>query len=122
MGPPFSMCWNEFAIREPEESALRLEQCVAEVCSQSEELDQTARDSAKQLQTCLHRCQEKVISLGRGLKAPRWYREMFYINLPDWHAGYAVLTVKGGSVRIDTHSTTEKQDRRVGEAAVLDEG
>ena len=119
MGPPFSMCWNEFAIREPEESTLRLERCIAEFVHQSQELDQTARESAKQLRVCLRRCQEDVVSLGRGLKAPRWYREMFYINLPDWHAGYAVLTVEGGSVRIDTYSTAERQNRCGGETEAL---
>ena len=102
MGPPFSMCWNEFAIREPEESIRRLEQCVADVCGQSEQLDQIARESATKLRACFLRCQQEVIPIGRGLKAPRWYREMFCINLPDCHAGYAVLVVEHGSAHIDT--------------------
>jgi predicted phosphodiesterase len=107
MGPPFSMCWNEFAIREPEESTRRLEQSVAEVCAQSEQLDQTARESASRLKACLVRCQQETISMGRGLSAPRWYRDMFCVNLPDWNAGHAVLAVEQGSIHLETYAARD---------------
>ena len=108
MGPPFAMCWNEFAIREPEESTRRLERCVADISNQAEGVDQAARESANRLRDCFARCQRETVPIGRGTKAPRWYRDMLCINLPDFDAGHAVLAIEQGLMRLETHSTHKR--------------
>jgi predicted phosphodiesterase len=105
MGPPFTMCWNEFAIFSPEESTLRLERCVTEVCSLAEHVDQTARECASRLKDYFERCQGKTVFMGRRGTVPRWYRNMVYVNLSDFDAGHAVLAVENGSIRLETIST-----------------
>lgn len=47
--------------------------------------------------------------MGRGVTVPRWYRNMCCMNLPDSHAGYAVLTVENGSLRIETNTVIGRQ-------------
>jgi predicted phosphodiesterase len=111
MGPPFTMCWNEFAIFSPEESTLRLERCVTEVCSLAEQVDQTARECASRLKDYFERCQGKTVFMGRRATVPRWYRDMIYVNLSDFDAGYAVLAVENGSISLETISTRGRMQR-----------
>lgn len=40
--------------------------------------------------------------MGRGVKAPRWYRAMTHVNLPDADVGYAVLDLANGRARLQT--------------------
>ena len=45
---------------------------------------------------------EDIIDLGRGIKAPRWYRRMTHLNLPDAHVGYAVLDIDEAGSKLQT--------------------
>jgi hypothetical protein len=45
---------------------------------------------------------EDTIDLGRGVKAPRWYRRMTHINLPNAHVGYAVLDIDDTGSKLQT--------------------
>jgi len=44
--------------------------------------------------------------MGRGVKAPRWYRSMTHVNLPDAHVGYAILDVVGKAASIQSRVPT----------------
>jgi hypothetical protein len=40
--------------------------------------------------------------MGRGIKAPRWYREMTHVNLPDAQIGYAVIDIDETRIKLQT--------------------
>jgi len=103
MGPPCCQTWNEFAIREPEEAMQRVTDRLKEISAAAESLDEEA---CRQVREELERLEEAVTSdmapIGRGQQAPRWYRDMFCINLPDAEEGHAVLTEEGGGLELET--------------------
>lgn len=48
------------------------------------------------------RVPKDCIDLERGIKAPRWYRRMMHINLPDAHVSYAVLEIGEAGSKLQT--------------------
>ena len=48
---------------------------------------------------------EDTVQMGRGVEAPRWYRSMTHVNLPDAHVGYAILDVEGKAASIQSRVT-----------------
>jgi len=102
MGAPACMVWNPFAISSVEESVKRLEaglESVRRACLNA------AGPNAAQAEddfSFIARLLEETIHVGRGAKAPRWYREMTHVNLPHAHAGYAVLDITDGRTSLQT--------------------
>jgi len=99
MGPPFCMCWNGFAIEEVETAEQRLMDCVVQL----RELSREAQRVEVEIEPLLDLPDERM-PLGRGGSAPRWYREMLCLNLPDAHVGYALMEETHGRVSLITHS------------------
>ncbi len=62
------------------------------------------------------RIPEDSVDIGRGIQAPRWFRRMTHINLPDADAGYAVMDIGEnerepaghGIPGLDTHGDLRK--------------
>jgi len=50
----------------------------------------------------INRLPEETIHIGRGARAPRWYRQMIHVNLPDAHAGHAVVDIAEGRANFQT--------------------
>jgi len=102
MGAPTSMVWNPFAISSVEESTHRLHnglEKVREACLAAARSDKAQVDQAIDF---LGRLPEETAHIGRGKKAPRWYRGMTHVNLPDAHVGYAVMDVDRTDVKLQT--------------------
>jgi len=102
MGAPVSMVWNPFAISTVEEAKKRLRHgfdAVKEAC-----LDSATTSSSRIAETLefIGRVPEHTITLGRGVKVPRWYRRVTHINLPDAHVGFAVLDIDETGSRLQT--------------------
>lgn len=104
MGPPTCMVWNPFAILEVEESLARLQHGLETVKRSCDGADQ---DSAQIEETFsfIGRLPEETVFMGRRGKAPRWYRAMTHVNLPDAHVGYAVLDVEDDRQTLQTFVT-----------------
>ena len=102
MGAPYGMVWNPFAIHSVAEAARRLQSgfeaartaCLAATGPSAEEV--------KASLDFIGRLPEDTVHLGRGVKAPRWYRGMTHVNLPDAHVGYAIMDIEDGRVKIST--------------------
>lgn len=102
MGAPTSMVWNPFAISSVEEATNRLQnglEKVREACLAAGRSDKAQVDQAIDF---LGRLPEETVHIGRGKKAPRWYRGMTHVNLPDAHVGYAVMDVDQTDVKLQT--------------------
>jgi len=102
MGAPYCMVWNPFAIHSVDESIKRIDdslEAVRTACMDTAGSDPEWVDEAL---TCIGRLPDETIPMGRGAKAPRWYREMNHINLPDAQVGYAVMDVEGNDVKVQT--------------------
>jgi len=50
----------------------------------------------------LGRIPEDTVDIGRGIKAPQWYRGMTHVNLPDAHIGYAVMDIDEAGTKLQT--------------------
>lgn len=99
MGAPTCMVWNPFAVSSIVEADQRLQDgldAVKNACIQ------TVSPEAEQALSFIGHIPEDMITIGRGIKAPRWYREMTHINLPDAHIGYAVMDIDGSKIKIQT--------------------
>ncbi len=102
MGAPTCMVWNPFAVSTVEEAEKRLQggfDAVRKSCLDAAKPD--ALWAAKTLEF-IGRVPKDTIDLGRGVKTPRWYRQMTHINLPDAHVGYAVLDVAENGSKLQT--------------------
>lgn len=101
MGPPACMVWNPFAIADVEEAKGRLQrglEAVKQAClAASQDALQTEEAFA-----LIGRVSDEAVRMGRGQMAPRWYRAMTHVNLPDAHVGYAVMEVENGRHKIRT--------------------
>lgn len=102
MGAPASMVWNPFAVSTVEEAEKRLWDgfdAMKRLC-----LDTAEKDASwvAEILDFIGRVPEDTIDLGRGVKAPRWYRRMTHINLPDAHVGYAVLDIDETGSKLQT--------------------
>jgi predicted phosphodiesterase len=102
MGAPYPMGWNEFAIREPDESVMRLRKYIALLASHAETIGGAAQEAVGALANHLERSIGRTVAMGRGAVAPRWYRDLHFLNLPDCDVGHAVLVVENGSFRIES--------------------
>jgi len=102
MGAPHCMVWNPFTIHSVEESTRRIDdglEAVRKACMNAAGAEAEWVGDAL---ACIGRLPDETISTGRGVKAPRWYREMTHINLPDAHVGYAVLDIAEGRAQVQT--------------------
>jgi predicted phosphodiesterase len=102
MGAPASMVWNPFAINTVEEAEKRLRDgfhAMKRLCLDTAEKDASCVAEAFDF---IGRVPKDTIDLGRGVKAPRWYRRMTHINLPDAHVGYAVLDIDETGSKLQT--------------------
>jgi len=93
MGAPTCMVWNPFAVSSIVEADQRLQDgldAVKNACIQ------TVSTEAEQALSLIGHIPQDMITIGRGIKAPRWYREMTHINLPDAHIGYSVMDTVSG--------------------------
>jgi len=102
MGAPTCMVWNPFAVSTVEEAEKRLQagfDIVRNACTKNEE---PGAYEAAEAFNLIGRVPAENIDIGRGVKAPRWYRQMTHVNLPDAHVGYAVLDIDEASSRLQT--------------------
>ena len=102
MGTPACMVWNPFAVSTVEEAEKRLQKgfdAARNSCLDSAKPNVSWVAEAFNL---IGRVPGDRIDLGRGVKAPRWYRQMTHINLPDAHVGYAVLNIDDGGSKLQT--------------------
>jgi predicted phosphodiesterase len=101
MGAPTCMVWNPFAISSLEEATARLRDGFEEIRKTSLGESPTKARWAEEAFALIGRVPEDTVYIGRRSRAPRWYRGMTHINLPDAHVGYAVmdLTKAGAAVR-----------------------
>ncbi len=99
MGAPTCMVWNAFAVSSVDEAQQRLRDgfaAIKVVCVQP------VPPWAEKALASVEQIPQETIAMGRGIKAPRWYREMTHINLPDAHIGYAVMDINGDRIRIQS--------------------
>ena len=102
MGAPTCMVWNPFAVSSVDEAMQRLHdglEVVRKSCLDAVRPNATWADQAVSL---IGRIPEDAVYIGRGIKAPRWYRGMVHINLPDAHVGYAVMDVDETGAKLQT--------------------
>ncbi|MFP2960493.1 metallophosphoesterase [Myxococcus sp. 1LA] len=83
MGSPYGWVWDDFAVRGATDAENRLALAVAAL---PEAL----------------RARLRVPSSGEGRAS--WYRGTFHVNLPDAPDGHAVVELKDGRLRLETHS------------------
>jgi len=99
MGAPTCMVWNPFAVSSVDEAQQRIREGLAVI---KNACAQPVSPGAEQAFSFIGQIPQDMITLGRGIKAPRWYREMTHINLPDTHIGYAVMDIEGSKIRIQS--------------------
>lgn len=107
MGSPYCNVWNEFTVREPEDSRLWWE-------SRREVLEQAAeryRDRHPELQQTVDRGLDALLrepyvqEIKRRYQGePPWYRGIFHVNLPDARDGFALLEDRDGHLALETTS------------------
>jgi len=102
MGAPHCMVWNPFAIHSVEESIRRIDDGLEAVRMACMNAAGPAVEWVGDVLACIGRVPDETISIGRGARAPRWYREMTHVNLPNAQVGYALLDIKGGDITIQT--------------------
>jgi hypothetical protein len=102
MGAPTCMVWNPFAVSTVEEAEKRL-QCGFDAVKNSC-LDTVKPDVSRAAESLefIGRVPEDTVDLGRGIKAPRWYRHMTHINLPDAHIGYTSIDIVETGIKLQT--------------------
>jgi len=99
MGAPTCMVWNPFAVSSIKEAIRRLHdglEAMRRACLDKVEWTQQAF-------AFIGRIPIETVHIGRGTKAPWWYRGMTHINLPEAHVGFAVLDVENERRAIQTH-------------------
>jgi predicted phosphodiesterase len=99
MGAPTCMVWNPFAVNSVDEAQQRLREGLAGI---KNACAQPISPWAGKALASIEQIPQETIAMGRGIKAPRWYREMTHINLPDAHIGYAVMDIDGDKIRIQS--------------------
>ena len=66
------------------------------------------RLQVEQAFSVLARIPGDTVDIGRGIKAPRWYRGMTHVNLPDAHVGYAVMDIDEAGRKLQTFITNPR--------------
>ena len=105
MGAPTCMIWNPFAINSVEEATMRLQHGLEQARKESLGDPQSNSAWADEVFSFIGRIPEEMVHMGRGKKAPRWYRGMTHINVSDAHTGYAVLDVEDARTSIQTSTS-----------------
>lgn len=105
MGAPSCMVWNPFAINSVEEATVRLQHRLEQARKESMGDPQSNSAWADEVFSLIGRLPEEMVHIGRGQKAPRWYRRMTHINLPDADVGYAILDIEDTSTTVQTKAT-----------------
>ena len=105
MGAPTCMVWNPFAISSVEEATRRLRDGFEEVRKTCLVGSVSEATWAEKAFAFIGRIPEDMVYIGRRTRAPRWYRGMTHINLPDAHVGYAVLDLTKTGANIHTVTT-----------------
>ena len=103
MGAPTCMVWNPFAVSSIKEATCRLHDGLEEMRRASLDKPESEVEWLEKAFDLIGRIPNDTVHIGRGAKAPRWYRGMTHINLPDAHVGYAVLDVENKSTAIQTN-------------------
>lgn len=99
---PTCMVWNPFAVTTVEEAEKRLQEgfnAARKSCLGTAKPDVSRAAESFEL---IGRVPEDTIDLGRGAKAPQWYRQMTHINLPDAHIGYAIMDIVETGTKLQT--------------------
>lgn len=96
MGSPTCMVWNPFAVSSIDEARQRLQDGLAAI---KNACTQPLSPWAEQALAFVGQIPQEIVTIGRGIKAPRWYREMTHINLPDAHIGYAIIDIDGSGIK-----------------------
>jgi predicted phosphodiesterase len=106
MGSPWTVVWDEFAVRSPEESNQRLakgQERLATLLRSPSPQDTQLRQWTDKAKTILETLPLPLVEQ-RGTWLPRWYRGGFHINLPDIPDGYAMMTAIDGRMELQTMS------------------
>lgn len=90
MGAPFTCIWNQFTIREMNES-------LAWFDSQLDKMDALLMDNASPQAKLAYDLIKREIP-----REESWYRKLWNINLPDVKDGYAVLANENGRFSVET--------------------
>ncbi len=106
MGPPHCMVWNPFAIQSVEESVSRLQNGLEAVRVACMDAGGSEMSWVNESLDFIGQLPEDTVQMGRGVKAPRWYRSMTHVNLPDAHVGHAILDVVGKAASIQSRVAT----------------
>jgi len=106
MGPPNCMVWNPFAIQSVEESVSRLQNGLEAVRVACMDAGGSEMSWVNESLDFIGQLPEDTVQMGRGVEAPRWYRSMTHVNLPDAHVGYAILDVVGKAASIQSRVPT----------------
>ncbi len=98
MGAPYTCIWNQFTIREMEES-------IAWFDSQINKLDTLQMDNATPEAKLAFDLIKREIQ-----RDEYWFRRLWNINVPDAKDGYAVLNYENGKFFLDSHSSMDLGD------------
>lgn len=93
MGAPFTCTWNQFTIREMNESIDWLEADI-DLIEEQYQQGRLTEEAALAYELI-----KKPIS-----KEDTWYKKLWNINLPDAKDGHALLIVKDGKFSLETYS------------------
>ena len=104
MDPPFSMTWNDFAIRTPEEGMARVEERLSSLAQIWEALDPRKKEKYVEAIHHLSNLPTETVPYGRGQRVPKWYLNMFNVNLADIATGYALLETYGDKWKIESRA------------------
>jgi len=102
MGAPTCMVWNSFAIHSVDEAVQRLQRGFEAVKHACQDPSQPITNRVGEAWSLIEKLPEDTITIGRGMKAPRWYRGMTHVNLPDAHVGYALMDVTEHGATLQT--------------------
>lgn len=107
MAPPFSMIWNDFAVRSPEQAVSRVKERLSDLAQACEALGPKNRERYEDAIRQLSDLPVDTIYCGRGQRVPAWYRNVFNVNLADMPAGYALLETDGDKWQVHSRSKLE---------------
>jgi hypothetical protein len=96
------MVWNPLAVSSLEEAEKRLRNGLDAVRNACTGNAGSEAEWVVQAFTTLGRIPKDTVDIGRGIKAPRWYRGMTHVNLPDAHIGYAVMDIDEAGTKLQT--------------------
>jgi predicted phosphodiesterase len=102
MGTPTCMVWNPFTVSSLEEAEKRLRSGLDAVRNACTGNTGPEAEWVEQAFSVLARIPEDTVDIGGGIKAPRWYRGMTHVNLPDAHVGYAVMDIDEAGTKLQT--------------------